>query len=67
MPTTKAQQKAVNKYIKGKYDRLNVTIPKGRKVDVEKYVRENGAVSVNGLVNDLLRTQIGMTDAEWKK
>ena len=28
---SKAQQKAVNKYIKNNYDRINVTFPKGQK------------------------------------
>ena len=28
---SKAQQKAVNKYVKNNYDRINVTFPKGQK------------------------------------
>ena len=28
---SKAQQKAVNKYVKSNYDRINVTFPKGQK------------------------------------
>jgi len=31
MSTSKAQQKAVNKYIKDNYDRVNLTLPKGMK------------------------------------
>ena len=33
--TSKAQQKAVNKYVKNNYDRINVTFPKGRKSDIQ--------------------------------
>ena len=65
-PTSKAQQKAVNKYIKGNYDRLNVTIPKGRKAAVEAHAKSKGE-SVNGLVNALLRADMGLTEDEWKK
>ena len=30
-PASKAQQKAVNKYMKENYDRINLTVPKGKK------------------------------------
>ena len=30
-PASKAQQKAVNKYMKENYDRVNLVMPKGRK------------------------------------
>ena len=66
MPASKAQQKAVNKYIKGNYDRINVTIPKGRKTAVEAAAREHGE-SINGFVNALLRGAVGLTEQEWKE
>ena len=47
------------------YDRLAVTIPKGRKDDVERYAKEHG-LSVNGLVNNLLAEAIGLSPDEWK-
>ncbi len=47
------------------YDRLAVTIPKGRKEAVEKYAQEKG-LSVNGLVNELLRDALRMTYEDWK-
>ena len=65
MATTKAQQKAVNKYIKGNYDRLNITIPKGRKQAVEAFARDQGE-SVNGMVNRLVRAEMGLSEDEWK-
>ena len=66
MTITKAQQRAVNKYISKSYDRLNVTIPKGRKKTIEMFAKAHGE-SVNGLVNRLLRTEIGVSDDEWKQ
>lgn len=66
MTTTKAQQKAVNKYIKNNYDSLRIVVPKGRKADVEAHAKRKGE-SINGLVNALLRADMGMSDSEWKE
>ena len=66
MPASKAQQKAVNKYIKGNYDRINLTVPKGRKRDIEAYASASNQ-SVNGLINTYLRTALGMSEDEWKR
>ena len=66
MATTKAQQKAVHKYVKENYDRLNITIPKGQKQAVEAHAKTKGE-SVNGLVNGLLRADMGLTEDEWKR
>ena len=65
MATTKAQQKAVNKYIKANYERLNITIPKGQKRAVEAHAKGKGE-SVNRLVNGLLRADMGLSESEWK-
>lgn len=48
------------------YDRLAITIPKGRKADVEAHAKAKGE-SINGLVNNLLRADLGMTEEEWKE
>ena len=48
------------------YDRLAITIPKGRKSDIEAHAAATGVGSINGLVNSLLRTALGLTEAEWK-
>lgn len=50
MAVTKAQQASVNKYVKTNYDRINVTMPKGRK-DIIKAHAENRGESVNGFIN----------------
>ena len=66
MATTKAQQRAVNKYIKKNYDSLRIVVPKGRKAEIEAYARAAGE-SVNGLVNALLREKLGQSEEEWKR
>lgn len=50
MPVSKAQQKAVNKYVKDKYDRVLLTMPKGRKEDIQAHAEAQGE-SVNGFIN----------------
>lgn len=50
MPATKAQQRAVNKYMRENYDRVNVTMPKGRKDAVRAHAEARGE-SVNGFIN----------------
>lgn len=49
MPTSKAQQKAVNKYMTANYDRINLTVPKGQK-DMIKLHAESKGESVNGFL-----------------
>ena len=66
MAISKAQQRAVNKYIKGNYDRINLVVPKGRKAEIKAYARAAGE-SVNGLVNALLRERLGQSEDEWKR
>ena len=65
MPVSKAQQKAVNGYIARNYDRINLTIPKGRKADIEVHAKAHGE-SVNGLLNNYLRSILNMSEEEWK-
>ena len=65
MAISKAQQRAVNKYIKGNYDRINLVVPKGRKAAIEAHAQSKGE-SVNGLLNGLLRAELGMSEEAWK-
>lgn len=50
MPASKAQQKAVNKYMSANYDRVNLTMPKGQK-DIIKAHAEKKGESVNSFIN----------------
>lgn len=65
MPVSKAQQKAVAKYMKTNYDEIKLRIPKGRKSTVEAFAKEHEE-SVNGYINRLIRGDIGLTEDEWK-
>lgn len=49
MPVSKAQQKATNKWIEKSYDRVNLTMPKGKK-DIIKAHAEAQGESVNGFI-----------------
>ena len=50
MAVSKAQQKAVAKYMKNNYDELKVRVSKGRKDIIKAHAEKNGE-SVNGFVN----------------
>ena len=65
MPASKAQQRAVAKYMAANYDEVKIRIPKGRKQAVEAHAASKGE-SVNGLVNALLGADMGMTEEAWK-
>lgn len=56
---------ANNRYTTKAYDRLNIVIPKGQKEAVEAHASSKGQ-SVNGLVNELLRADMGLSLEEWK-
>ena len=45
-----AQQKAVNKYVKENYDRINGNMPKGRKEAVKAHAETQGE-SLNAFIN----------------
>lgn len=57
MATTKAQQKAVNKYMANNYDRINLTVPKGQKDEIKAHA-DNMGESVNGFINRAIENQI---------
>lgn len=47
---SKAQQKAVHKYVKNNYDRIDITVPKGRKAEIKVHASAHGE-SVNAFIN----------------
>ena len=49
-PASKAQQKAVNKYMKENYERVNLVMPKGRKDTIKAHAEKTGE-SLNGFIN----------------
>lgn len=50
MPTTKAQQRAVNKYMKENYDEIKVRTEKGQKDRIKAHAESRGE-SVNAFIN----------------
>lgn len=57
MPASKAQQKAVNKYMSANYDRINLTVPKGRRDKIKAYAETRGQ-SVNGFINEAINEKM---------
>lgn len=49
-PASKAQQKAVNRYMKSNYDRVNLVMPKGKKDVIQAHAAQQGE-SVNAYIN----------------
>lgn len=49
MAVSKAQQKAVSKYMKENYDEIKVRVPKGTKDGIKEQADKNGE-SVNGFI-----------------
>ena len=66
MAKTKTSSAVKQRYNEKAYDRLAITIPKGRKATVEACAAARGQ-SVNGMVNALLMGITGLTESEWKQ
>ena len=50
MPVSKKQQACVTKYVKEHYDRISVTVPQGKKAELQAHAAARGE-SVNGFIN----------------
>lgn len=53
MAVSKAQQRAVHKFVKDNYDRIELTVPKGRKAELKALADSRGQ-SVNAFVNEAI-------------
>ncbi len=62
MPASKAQQKAVNKYVREKYDRINVTMQKGKKDTLQAHAAAHGE-SANSFINRAIDQAIALDSA----
>lgn len=58
MAVSKAQQNATNKWIAKVYDRINLTVPKGRKEEIQAFATQTGE-SVNGFINRAIGEAMG--------
>ena len=61
MPASKAQQKAVTKYVKSKYDRFGLTMPKGN-LDTIKARAQSQGKSINGFINEAIDEKMERDD-----
>ena len=50
MAVSKAQQRAVNKYVKSNYDEVKLRMPKGKKDVIQAHAAQQGE-SVNAYIN----------------
>ena len=55
--TSAAQQRAVHKYVKNNYDRLELSVPKGEKATIQQAAKQAGQ-SVNAYVVEAVRRRI---------
>lgn len=54
----KTNTKYKNKYNKEKYDRLNIQVPKGKKVLINEHCEKKGYKSLNEYVNCLIKNDM---------
>ena len=66
MAKTKTSSAVKQRYNEKAYDRLAVTIPTGKMGMVEEYAATHEE-SINGLINRLLRAELGQSEEEWKR
>ena len=57
MAVSKAQQKAVHKYVKANYDRIELSVPKGQKEVIKAHAEAHGQ-SVNGYIVEAVNEKI---------
>ena len=60
----KTSSEVKDRYNAKAYDEMKIRVPKGQKQAVEAHAKSKGE-SVNGLVNALLRADMGITADEW--
>ena len=61
MAISKAQQKAVNKYISNNYDRLYIFVDKGKKDIIKQYAKKHNE-SVNQYINIAIDNRISIEE-----
>ena len=60
--TSAAQQRAVHKYVKNNYDRLELSVPKGEKVTIQKAAKQAGQ-SVNAYIYEAVCARMQQENA----
>ena len=49
MAVSKKQQASVTKYVRDHYDRISVTVPRGKREEIRKHAEKHGE-SINGFI-----------------
>lgn len=65
MNTRKAKWQ--NDYIARKYDRINLTVPKGNKAAIQAHVDKHGHNSVNSFINEAIAEKMTRDNGEEKR
>lgn len=60
MPSSKAQQRAVNKYMAANYDRITLTVKKGQRAELQAIAAEHGE-SLNAFIKRLISESVNRT------
>ena len=60
MPASKAQQRAVNKYMAANYDRITLTVKKGQRAELQAIAAEHGE-SLNAFIKRLISESVNCT------
>lgn len=63
MPVSKAQQKAVTKYMKENYEEIKLRVPKGKKKHIQQYAKSNN-ISVNALIWRLICKEFNINEVK---
>lgn len=66
MPVSKAQQKAVYKYVAANYDEIKLRVPKGDRDRIKAHADTRGE-SVNGFILRAIRAQMQRDAGEMEK
>lgn len=66
MPASKAQQRAVSKYMAANYDEIKLRVPKGQREEIRAFAAARGE-SVNGLFSRLIADAMAADSAEGRQ
>ena len=62
----KKQTQWTRAYNERAYARISVTVPKAREAEIKAYASSHGE-TLNGIINRLLRQEMGLSEEEWKR
>lgn len=63
---SKSQQNSVNRYIRKSYDRINLTLPKGERAEIQERARKANE-STNGYITRAIRERMRREESTEKE